>query len=96
LASDFRQPGRAEAGTGLLEYEAPDANPLRDAMFKPTIPIEGGSALIPSTPGWASTGFRIITHLHHGETRNRRAGVTFPYAPYRFYSRRSNRYDNRY
>lgn len=51
LASDFRQPGRAEAGVGLLEYEAPDANPLRDAMFKPTIPIEGGSALIPPTPG---------------------------------------------
>lgn len=51
LASDHRQPGRAEAGVGLLEYEAPDANPLRDAMYKPTIPIEGGSALVPSTPG---------------------------------------------
>ena len=51
LASDFRQPGRAEAGVGWLEYEAPDANPLRDAMFKSTILVEGGSALVPKTPG---------------------------------------------
>ena len=51
LASDFRQPGRAEAGVGLLEYEAPDANPLRDAMYKPTVLIEHGSAVVPPGAG---------------------------------------------
>ena len=51
LASDFRQPGRAESGVGLLEYEATDANPLRDAMYKPTIPVESGSALVPPGAG---------------------------------------------
>ncbi len=51
LASDSRQPGRAEAGVGWLECEAPDANPLRDAMYKPTMPIEGGSAKVPTGGG---------------------------------------------
>lgn len=51
LASDMRQPGRAELSVGLLEYEAPDANPLRDAMFKTTIPVEGGSMQVPHRGG---------------------------------------------
>ncbi|MBC8143516.1 MAG: mandelate racemase/muconate lactonizing enzyme family protein [Armatimonadetes bacterium] len=51
LASDFKQPGRAEAGVGLLEYEAPDANPLRDAMYKPTLPVESGYATLPTGAG---------------------------------------------
>jgi D-galactarolactone cycloisomerase len=51
LASDFRQPGRAEPSIGLLECESPDANPLRDAMFKPTLKVEGGTATVPSGNG---------------------------------------------
>jgi len=50
LASDYRQPGRAEAAIGLLERDAAP-NPLRDVIFSKHIEIEYGVADIPTGPG---------------------------------------------
>lgn len=54
LASDFRQPGRAEAAIGLLERDGPP-NPLRDVLFSETLAIEHGVAEVPTAPGLGVT-----------------------------------------
>jgi len=69
LASDFRHPGRAEASVGYLEWESPDANPIRDALFSQPVAIEGGVARVPSGPGLGVTIDREITRIFTMESQ---------------------------
>lgn len=56
LASDARQPGRAESATlGFLDIDAPGENPLRDALFVAPLLLEGGVATVPTAPGLGVT-----------------------------------------
>jgi D-galactarolactone cycloisomerase len=69
LACDHRQPGRAESAVSYLEVDAPDANPLRDALFCEGVPLDHGVARVPSSPGLGVTVdwdiMRIFTMEKH-------------------------------
>ncbi len=69
LASDFRHPGRAESSVGYLEWEAPDANPIRDALFSQPVAFEGGVARVPSGPGLGVTIDREIMRIFTMESQ---------------------------
>jgi D-galactarolactone cycloisomerase len=50
LASDYRQPGRAEPAPGRLECDR-TSNPLRDELFTVGLTVRDGEVEVPSGPG---------------------------------------------
>ena len=54
LAATFREPGRAENGGPILEYDR-TANPLRDALFETSVRVQDAVAEVPAGPGLGVT-----------------------------------------
>lgn len=50
LASDYRQPGRAEPAPGMLELDQTE-NPLRDEIFRTPLKFENAACIVPTGPG---------------------------------------------
>ncbi|WP_448248452.1 mandelate racemase/muconate lactonizing enzyme family protein [Thalassotalea agariperforans] len=50
LATGYTEPGRAEEQKLLLEYDRTE-NPLRDELYEVMVKVDGGGAVVPTTPG---------------------------------------------